>query len=74
MLRANHATVSWNAGKKHWEVRIQVGGEVMKRQISLSRESGADTLKAKAVEIARDEGYDLDAANVTVEQSSGIAA
>ena len=74
MQRADRASVAWNAEKKHWEVRIHVGEEVMKRQISLPRgESGAEALKAKAVEIAlqvaKDEGFDLDPAKVTVEQA-----
>ena len=75
MLRADHASVGWSPEKKRWEVRIQVGAEVMKRQISPPRgESGEEALKAKAVEIAKDEGYDLDPANVAVEQSSSHAA
>ncbi len=74
-LRADHASVAWSGEKKRWEVRIQVGGEVMKRQISLPRgESDGEALKAKAIEIAKDEGYDLDPANVTVEQASNRAA
>jgi hypothetical protein len=75
MLRADHASVAWNAGKKHWEVRIQVGGEVMKRQISPPHgESGVEALKARAIEIAKDEGYELDPAKVAVEESPSHAA
>jgi len=75
MLRADHGSVAWNAGKKHWEVRIQVGEEVMIRQISPPHgESGAEALKAKAIEIARDEGYELDPSNVTVTESPGHEA
>jgi hypothetical protein len=75
MLQADHGSVAWNVGKKHWEVRIQVGEEVMIRKIAApGAESGADALKAKAVEIAKDEGYELDPANVAVEESSGHSA
>src|SRR5260370_523315 len=49
MLRADHASVGWNPEKKRWEVRIQVGGEVMKRPISPPPgQSGAEPLKAIA--------------------------
>jgi len=75
MLRADRASVAWSAEKKHWEVRIQVGEEVMKRKISPPRgEARAEALKAIALQVAKDEGYDLDPANITVEQPSSHAA
>jgi hypothetical protein len=75
MLRADHGAVGWNSDKKRWEVRISVGAEVMKRPLAgLAAESDEATLKARAVEIATDEGYTLDPANVSVEQASSHAA
>ncbi len=60
MLRANHATVGWNSQKKRWEVRIQVGEEVMKRSLAGAGAKSDDAaLKAQAVEVAKDEGYAL---------------
>lgn len=74
MLRADSATVAWNAEKKHWEVRIQIGEEVIKRAIDLPREqTAAGALSAKAVEIAKDEGYDLNPANVSVHDTAHAA-
>jgi hypothetical protein len=75
MLRADQASVSWNPDKKRWEVRIQVGGEVMKRHLEgIAAQADETVLKARAVEIVTDEGYAVDPANVSVEQTSGHAA
>ncbi len=72
MIRADNAKVEWNAEKKRWEVHIHVGEEVMKRPISKPvAESGEQALKQQAIAIARDEGYDLDPANVAIEESPG---
>jgi hypothetical protein len=68
MVRANHAEVEWNAAKKRWEVHIEVGEEVVKRPIPKhTEESGEEALKAQVVATARDEGYELDPANITIE-------
>jgi hypothetical protein len=75
MLRADHASIGWNPQKKRWEVRLQVGAEVMKRPLAgTASQADLGALKAQAVEIAKDEGYTLDAANVSVEQTSSHAA
>jgi hypothetical protein len=74
MLRADQASVSWNSDKKHWEVRIHVGGEVMKRSLAdTSAQSDEATLKARAAEVATDEGYTVDPAHVSVETSTHAA-
>jgi hypothetical protein len=67
MARANTAKVEWNAGKKRWEVRIEVGEEVVKRPIP-------EPTKEQAIAVARDEGYDLDPADITIENSAGHPA
>lgn len=74
MLRADHASVAWNAAKKRWEVRIQVGAEVMKRPIpNLASNAGSEALLPQAVAIARDEGYELDPARVVLEVPAKVA-
>ena len=67
MTRADNATVEWNSSKKRWEVRIEVGAEVVKRPIP-------EPTKDQAVAIARDEGYDLDPANITIIETAGHPA
>jgi hypothetical protein len=68
MLRANNARVEWDNARKRWEVHIEVGAEVIKRPISDSEaHSGELALKDLAIKTARDEGYEVDPANVTVQ-------
>jgi hypothetical protein len=75
MVRADNAKVEYNSDKKRWEVHIQVGEEVVKRPISKPiGESGEQALKQQAVATARDEGYELDPANVAIEESPGRLA
>jgi hypothetical protein len=67
MLRADGAKVEWNPAKKHWDVRILIGAEVIKRPIEHQpADAGEAVLKEQAVAIARDEGYDVSAGQVEV--------
>lgn len=68
MLRANNARVEWNEAHKRWEVHITVGEEVIKRPISKAAAESGDkaALKELAIQTAKDEGYELDPAAVTV--------
>ena len=67
MLRANSAKVEWSPEKKQWHVEIIVGAEVIKRWSNgQPHEAGDDSLKNLAVATAKDEGYDLDPSQVTV--------
>jgi hypothetical protein len=70
MIRAQNATVEWDEQKKRWEVHIQVGAEVIKRPVPKSVQNTDDfqILKAQAVEISKDEGYDLTPEQVDVVQ------
>jgi len=67
MLHANNANVSWDTHKKQWNVRVQVGEEVIRRPLPNTPPTAADdALRSLAVDTARDEGYDLDPATVAV--------
>ena len=67
MLRATSAKVDWNPEKKQWHVTIAIGAEVIKRWLkNHPHETADDTLRSLALETAKDEGYELDAAGVTV--------
>jgi hypothetical protein len=75
MLKADSASVAWNADKKRWDVRIQVGEEVIRRPLlGTAEQDDASSLKSKAVETAAEEGYTLDASRVTVEGGTKRAA
>ena len=67
MLRADNAKVQWDSAKKQWHVDIQVGAEVIKRPLLRCLEATVDeALRSRAVEIAEDDGYELDAARVSI--------
>jgi hypothetical protein len=74
MVRASNASVEWDEQKKRWEVHIQFGAEVIKRPISKfkseeeGRSADKEALKSEAVAIARDEGYDVQKEQVTIQQ------
>jgi hypothetical protein len=67
MIRANEAKVEWNAAKKQWQVVIQVGAEVIRRPCPKQTHEAVDAdLRNVAVQTAKDEGYEVDAANIAV--------
>ena len=67
MIQAAEAKVQWNAEKKHWQVVIQAGAEVIRRQCAdTPREASEEQLRQLAVQTAKDEGYNLDASHVSI--------
>lgn len=67
MVRATAAEVFWEASKKAWIVRIQVGEEAVRRVCKgAGHDADEDTLRSLALQTAHDDGYDLAAANVSV--------
>jgi len=67
MTQTGSAKVEWNPEKKHWQVLIQVGAEVIRRHFTkIPAGAGDQELRTLAIETARDEGYVLDEAHVSV--------
>ena len=67
MTQTGTATVEWNPEKKHWQVVIQAGAEVIRRQCAKTAPDAGDAeLRALALQTARDEGYTLDEAHVSI--------
>ena len=67
MLHANSAKVDWDSSKKQWHVQIHVGAEVIKRHFPNQPQDAADDdLRTEAIATARDEGYELDPAQVAI--------
>ena len=67
MTKANNAQVTWDSGKRAWQIRIQIGGEVVKRPAEKGgRDVAEEDLRSTAVKIAQDEGYELDPSTVTI--------
>ena len=67
-MRADHAEVSWDAQKSKWLVRISVGEEVIRRHCDLPKNADQQDLRLAAEKTLHDEGYELDAAAITVQQ------
>ena len=64
---ATKANVDFDPRDKHWHVRIQIGEEVIKRRLdSTDQNADADTVRSQAVAAAKDEGYEVDPATVTI--------
>lgn len=67
MTQTGSAKVEWNAEKKHWQVVIQVGAEVIRRQCDKTPHEASDAeLRTLAIQTARDEGYTLDQAHIEI--------
>jgi hypothetical protein len=67
MIKASEAKVQWNPEKKHWQVVIQVGAEVIRRSCEKTpRDVSESELRDLALATAKDEGYDLDPGRVSV--------
>jgi hypothetical protein len=68
-LKAEKTTVNWDPAKKQWHVRIQIGEEVIKRTLEKTPENTSENdLRSKAVDTAKDEGYEVDAAQVVIQR------
>ena len=65
-MRADQVEVSWDAGKAKWLVRIVNGEEVIRRSCDLPKDADESALRAAAQKTVQDEGYEADAALVSV--------
>ena len=72
-MQADRAEVSWDSGKSKWLVRIVIGEEVIRRYCDLPQTAAEPDLRAAAQKTLRDEGYETDAASITIQQQSNAA-
>jgi hypothetical protein len=68
-MRADRADVSWDSEKSKWVIRISVGEEVIRRYCNLPRNASETDLRSAAEKTLRDEGYELEGAAVSIQQS-----
>ena len=66
MTKAAQAQVNWDSQKKSWQVRIQIGEEVIKRPAKAPADAADETLRSLAVTLVKDEGYEIDPSQVTI--------
>ena len=65
-MRADQAEVSWDEKSKQWLIRIKIGEEVIRRHSKSPKDSDEQTLRSLTVKLAQEEGYELEAAKVSV--------
>ncbi|MBV9034468.1 MAG: hypothetical protein JO182_08235 [Acidobacteriaceae bacterium] len=65
-MKADRVEVSRDTQNNRWLVRIQVGEEVIRRHCEAPPDADGATLRNLAVQTAADEGYSVDASDVTV--------
>jgi hypothetical protein len=65
-MRADTVEVSWDAEKNKWLVRIQVGDEVIRRHSDAPKDADEQALRSAAQNVMRDEGYEPNAAQMTI--------
>lgn len=67
-MRVDRVEVSWDSDKSNWLVRIQSGEEVIRRHCDLPKGADESKLRAAAQQTVKDEGYELDSANVVIQR------
>jgi hypothetical protein len=67
-MRADRVEVSWDSDKSDWLIRIVSGEEVIRRHCKAPKDADENTLRAKAEETVRDEGYEANAAAVSIKR------
>ena len=65
-MRANRVELSWDMGKNQWLVRIQAGGEVIRRHCDLPKNADEQALRSAAERTVRDEGYEPDPTQIAI--------
>jgi len=65
-MRVEPVEVPWDAEHAKWSVRIEAGEEVIRRHSDVPKRTDEPTLRAAAAQMVRDEGYEVDEAQVIV--------
>lgn len=65
-MKVDRVEVSWDAEHTRWSVRIESGEEVIRRHTAVPKTTDEPTLRAAAAQIVRDEGYEVDDAQLVV--------
>ena len=65
-MRADRVEVSWDSQKSDWVIRMQSSDEVIRRHYSAPKDVDEKTLRAKAAETVKDEGYEANDAVITI--------
>jgi hypothetical protein len=66
IMQPDRVEVSWDAVKSNWIVRIETGGEVLRRHCKLPKTADDLSLRTAAQKTVEDEGYQADPAGITI--------
>jgi hypothetical protein len=67
-MRADRVEVTWDEDKSSWLVRIATGEEVIRRHCKIPKNSNEQTLRSAVLETVRDEGYEPDPTNISIQR------
>ena len=67
-MRADRLEVSWDAQKSKWLLRIVNGDEVIRRHLEARKDADEPALRTAAQKTVQDEGFDADAAQISVKK------
>jgi hypothetical protein len=65
-MQLDHVEVSWDEAKSNWVVRMEMGGDVIRRHCDMPKNADEQALRSAAQKVAKDEGYEADAASVAI--------
>ena len=65
-MKADRVTISWDATKRKWLVRVEVGSEVIRRYCDQSRDADEQALRRDAAQTVADEGYEFELLSIGV--------
>ena len=67
-MRLDRVEVSWDAQKSNWLIRIVNGDEVIRRHIEAGKDAADSALRTAAQKTVQDEGYEADAAQISIKK------
>jgi hypothetical protein len=65
-MRADSAEMSWDKKSGQWLLRISIGDEVIRRHCAKAEDLDDQNLRTLAEKTVRDEGYEINIANVSI--------
>jgi hypothetical protein len=65
-MKADRVEASWDKEKKNWLIRIEVGGEVIRRHYGAPQTADDQALRTAVEKTTADEGYEVAAANIAL--------
>jgi len=65
-MRVDRVEVSWDRKQSKWSIRIEAGEEVIHRHSDIPKSTAEPALRVAIEQIVRDEGYEVDEAQVVI--------